>query len=276
MSSSIGSVSYSGMQRPDPSQMASKLFSKLDTKNQGYIEKSDLQSALSSIGGSSADSSTVDDVFSQLDSDSNGQVTKDEFSSAMKKVSDTLDSQFHAMRMNGFGGQAGQSGQTGQDGMAAMGGMPPPPPGGQGGQGGPGGAGGGNDAGFTKDQLTSQLSEITSSGSSDSQRADLISKVVSNFDKADSDQDGKVSFKEAMAYDQSTKTGASSGTGSSSSSSSSSAGSDSSSSDTASSGNTSSDALLMKTIMDLAKAYGSFGQGQQSQASFGSLLSSLA
>lgn len=262
MSSSIGSVSFSGMQRPDPSQMASKLFAKLDTKNQGYIEKSDLQSALSEIGGSTADTSSVDDVFSQLDADSNGQVTKDEFSTAMKKVSDALDSQFNAMRMNGFGGQGGQGEQGGMGGAAAAGGMPPPPPGGQGGPGGPGGSGG-NDSGFTKDELSSQLSET---GSTDSQRSALISKVVSNFDKADSDEDGKVSFKEAMAYDQSTKTSSTSSTSSTTSS------SDSSSSDTTSSSGTSSDALLMKTIMDLAKAYGNFGQ-QQSQSAFSSLLS---
>lgn len=257
MSSSIGSVSFSGMQRPDPSQMASKLFAKLDTKNQGYIEKSDLQSALSAIGGSTADTSSVNDVFSQLDSDSNGQVTKDEFSTAMKKVSDALDTQFNAMRMNGFGGQGGQGEHGGMGGAGAAGGMPPPPPGGQ------GGPGGGNDAGLTKDQLSSQLSEI---GSTDSQRSALISKVVSNFDKADSDQDGKVSFKEAMAYDQSTKTSSTSSSSSTTSS------SDNSSSDTTSSSGTSSDALLMKTIMDLAKAYGNFGQ-QQSQSAFSSLLS---
>jgi hypothetical protein len=63
--------------------------------------------------------------------------------------------------------------------------MPPPPP--------------GSDAGFTKDELSSQLNEI---GTSDSQRSSLISDIVQNFDEADSDGDGKVSFKEAMAYDQ--------------------------------------------------------------------------
>ena len=48
MVSSIGSFSSSaaGFTRSDPTQMASKLFSKLDTKSQGYIDESDLQSAL--------------------------------------------------------------------------------------------------------------------------------------------------------------------------------------------------------------------------------------
>lgn len=63
--------------------------------------------------------------------------------------------------------------------------MPPPPP-------------PENDAGFSKDALESQLSEI---GSSDNKRSALISSVIENFDEADSDGDGKVSFKEAMAYD---------------------------------------------------------------------------
>jgi hypothetical protein len=53
---SIGSINSSsasmmmsgmkGMQRPDPSKMADQLFSKLDTKGQGYIEKGDLQADL--------------------------------------------------------------------------------------------------------------------------------------------------------------------------------------------------------------------------------------
>lgn len=266
MSSSIGSVgnmSMFRMNRPDPSQMASKLFSKLDSSNQGYIEKSDLQSALSQISGtssatssssssSSSSTSSVDDMFAKLDTDGDGKVTKDEFTSSLKKLSDELDSQFNNMRMNGFGGQ-----QEG-GGMAAAGGMPPPPP--------PGGGQGGSDSGFTKDQLTSQLSDI---GSSDSKRSSLISDVVNNFDTADSDGDGKVTFKEAMAYEQSTN-GTSGTSSSSASSSSSSSGSDSSSSNSNASSLTS-DAQLMKTIMQLAQAYGAFGQNQQ--ANFSSLLS---
>lgn len=337
MSSSIGSVgnmSMFRMNRPDPSQMASKLFSKLDSSNQGYIEKSDLQSALSQIGDSSSSSSSstggtsgtssADDLFAQLDSNGDGKVTKDEFTSSLKKLSDELDSQFNNMRMNGFGGQQG-------GGMSAAGGMPPPPPDGGGAQGGQGGS----DSGFTKDQLTSQLNDI---GSSDSKRASLLSNVVNNFDTADSNGDGKVSFSEAMALQQSLDSA--SGTASSSSSAStqgvgdagftkdeltsqlndigtsdskrstlisnvldnfdtadsnsdgkvsfkeamalqqsldsasSSSSSSSTGSDTSGSSSSSlaSDAQLMKTIMQLAQAYGAFGQGQQ-QSNFASLLS---
>lgn len=225
--SSVGSyassATQSAMRRPDPSKMAEDLFSKLDTKGQGYFEKSDLTTALSSISSSSSSSSSAsaDDVFSQMDSDGDGKVTQDELSSTLQKLADQMDAQFDNMRMN----QA----------MGGQGGMPPPPP-------------PGNDAGFTKDELSSQLDEI---GSSDSQRSSLISKVVDNFDEADTDGDGKVSFKEAMAYDQSTQASSVAST-SGSSSSSSSTSSDSSSSSSSNDLN----AKVMLQIMRLMHAYG--------------------
>ncbi|WP_374323868.1 EF-hand domain-containing protein [Azonexus sp.] len=149
----------------------SQLFSRLDSKGQGYLEKSDFASAFSAIGES--DESTIADVFAVLDGDSDGKVTESEFSSTLSQLQQELDSQFTQMRMQGMAGQ-------GPQGMA--GGMPPPPP---------------NDEGFTEDELTAQLEEI---GDSDSARASLISDIVSNFEAADTDSDGKVSFQEAMAY----------------------------------------------------------------------------
>lgn len=100
------SMMMSGMKRPDPSKMADNLFSKLDTTNKGYLEKSDLQSALSQLSGSdssnsSSSSTTVDEIFKKLDSNSDNKITKDEMSSGMKKLADALDSQFNEMRMNG-------------------------------------------------------------------------------------------------------------------------------------------------------------------------------
>ncbi|MBI2308849.1 MAG: EF-hand domain-containing protein [Rhodocyclales bacterium] len=169
--SSIGAVGNSGLMmhgmggrpRPNPAEMADKLFGALDTGNQGYIEQSDLESALGKIG--TGDTGAAE-LFAQLDGNSDGKVSKDEFSSALQAAAAQLDAQFGEMRMQG--------------------GMPPPPP-------------PGDDAGFTKDELENQLSEI---GASDSKRASLISEIVDNFDAADADGDGKVSFKEAMAYDQ--------------------------------------------------------------------------
>jgi Ca2+-binding EF-hand superfamily protein len=174
-----------GMKRPDPAEMAENLFSKLDTSGQGYIEKVDLQSAfdkVSSNTNTSSFTSSVDDMFSQLDTDSNGKVTKEEFTSSLKKLSDELDQQFQSGRMQ----EAMQMGGMGE----GMGGMPPPggmPPGGNGG-------------GMTKDQLTSAAKEI---GSSDSTASSSLTNLVNNFDEADADGDGKVSFQEAMAYQQS-------------------------------------------------------------------------
>ena len=208
------------------SQMASQLFSRLDTKSQGYIEKSDLASAFSQISAKAEEStSSVDDVFTALDGNSDGKVTKDEFASVLAQLQEQMDSQ----RMQG--------------GAHGAGGMPPPPP-------------PGDDAGFTKDELTSQ---IESANSSDTQRTELLNKIVENFEAADSDGDGKVSFKEAMAYDESTKT----------------ATTDSSSTSVTPSNTTTTasnnDNQIMFKIMQLMHAYSS-GQDQE-QSGLASLLS---
>ena len=219
------------------SQMASQLFSRIDTKSQGYIEKSDLATAFSQISAKASDTTSVDDVFAALDSDSNGQVTESEFSSVLSQLQEQLDSQFSRMRMEGKGGSGGPQG---------MAGMPPPPP-------------PSDDAGFTEEELTSQLEEI---GSTDTQRSSLISNIVDNFEAADSDGDGKVSFKEAMAFDEASKSATSSF-----------ATSTSSSTDTAQAA-ASTDAQVMMKIMKLMHAYGS-GQDQQ-QSGVASLLSAIA
>jgi Ca2+-binding EF-hand superfamily protein len=233
MSSSIGSIgSYSssmmGMQRPprpDSSKLAEDLFSQIDSTGKGYIEKSDLESAFQQV--TSTSSSSAAELFTSLDSNGDGKVTKDEMSSSLKSLMDTLDSQFQSMRMSDAVGAAGANGSL----------PPPPPP--------------ENDAGFTKEELQSQLDEI---GSSDSERSGLISKVIENFDKADTNGDGKVSFKEAMAYDQS---GTSSSTGTTSSS---------DTTSTSSTSGSSSEAQLMLQIMKLAQAYGLFGEEQKSSS----------
>lgn len=184
--SSISSINssttsqYAGVgqhRRPDPSKMVDDIFSKLDTKNQGYLEKSDLESALSSVGSaSSSGSASADDVFSALDGDGDGKVTKEEMSSSLQKLADELDSQFNQSRMSG-----------------AMGGMPPPPPG--------GGRGEGEDQGMTLDQMQS-----VADSTSDSKLSELLNSVASNFDAADANSDGKVTQQEAMAYQQSQQT----------------------------------------------------------------------
>lgn len=220
MVSSIGSSSVASlMQRPDPSQMASKLFSKLDSKNQGYIEKSDLQSAFDQISanGNSGNTASVDEVFKQLDGNNDGKVTKQEMSDSLTNMAEQLDSQFNSMRTSGQGG------------MQGMGGMPPPPP--------PQGA---DSAGLTKDQLTDMVSET---GSTDSK----LTNLVNNFDKADTNGDGKVSMQEAIAFDQ--------------------AGKSSSSTSTDASSSANSEANVMRKIMQLMHAYGGFGMASEQSSS---------
>ncbi len=230
----VSSVSSSSL----ASSWASQIFSKVDTKNQGYIDKASLQSAFDQIDSSSTSSSSassssnVDQLFSSLDSNSDGKVSKDELTSSLQKVAGQLNSAFDQMRM----GMAAAGGHGGPGGPGAAGGPPPGPPPGQGGNDG--------DSGFTKDQLTQQLSDI---GSSDSKRSELISSVVNNFDKADSNGDGKVSRQEAMAFDQSQKTtAATSGTASSGAS----------GSGTSSGSNAGSEASVMQQIVKLMQAYG--------------------
>lgn len=194
------------------SQMASMLFSKLDTKSQGYLEKSDLAAAFSQIttnASQSTSSTSAEDVFTALDSNSDGKVTKDEFATVLAKLQESVSSQ--------FGGP-----------MQGPGGMPPPPP--------------ADDAGFTKEELTSQLESVDSS---DTKRSELINKIVENFEAADTDSDGKVSFKEAMAYDKSTESTSASDTGTAA---------------TTTANN--SDAEVMMKIMQLMHAYGT-GQDQE-------------
>lgn len=198
-----------GMRRPPDGgqKMAADLFSQIDSSGQGYIDKSTLQAAVEQSSSSSP--SNVDELFSALDGNSDGKITKDEFTDSFQSLARQLESQL----MSGNSMQAGN--------------MPPPPPPPQ------------NGAGFTKDELTSQLNEI---GSSDSTRSSLISSVIENFDQADSDGDGKVSFKEAMAFDQSRSSDSTTSSTSNSSSSASLASEDL-------------NAKLMRQLMQLMQAY---------------------
>ena len=175
MISGIGnSSSLWMMARPSSAQMVSDLFSKLDTKNQGYLEESDLEAAFSSIATDDS-SLSVSELFSQLDSDGDGKVTESEMSSSLEQLSAQLDAGFNNMRTTGM--EAGMP--------------PPPPPMSQ-----------SEDEGFSLEELTAQLEEIDST---DSARYNLVSNIVSNFDEADADGDGKVSMQEAMTYAQSTQ-----------------------------------------------------------------------
>ena len=219
-------------QRPDPTQMAETLFSKLDASGQGYIEKSDLAAAFSQLGANTStgsSTSSVDELFTKLDSDSDGKVTKQEFSDTLRALAEQMDQQFQSMRMQAAMPQRG-------------GDMPPPPP------------PGGHDGGMTKDQLSTMASAVAGS---DSAATSQLSELIANFDAADTNQDGKVSFNEAIAFDQS---------GSSASSQAASGQTESSPSSTSDT----SELRLMRQIAQLMDAYG-IGRASAADASASTL-----
>lgn len=166
-----------GRPKPEASDVAAQIFSKLDTDKQGYLEASDFTSAISQLS-SSQQQASGEEVFSSLDSDSDGKLTQDELTTGIQALQDQLDSQFNAMRV--------------QQGMGGMNGMPPPPPPG-------GGRGGrGEDEGFDQEQLSQLASAAEEAG--DSRGASMFSELEDNFDEADADGDGKVTFSESVAY----------------------------------------------------------------------------
>jgi hypothetical protein len=122
----------------------------------------------------------------------------------------------------------------------------PPPPSGEMGQ-------SGGDSGKTKDQLTADAKAVSST---DSGLSNLLTSVANNFDKADTNHDGKVDAKETMAYAIKQKDSATSSDSTISSTS-------SSSSTTTSSTSSTNDKLLAQ-IMELMRAY---GMGDNSTAS---------
>ena len=119
---------------------------------------------------------------------------------------------------------------------------------------------GADNGGMTKDQLTSLANNI---GSSDSTASSKISDLVKNFDKADTNGDGKVSMQEAMAYDQAKSSSGSSSTSSMSNS---------------SSANSTSDVekKLLHQIAQLMQAYGIGNNQSNSQSGLDSLLSRIS
>lgn len=207
--------------KADASELAADLFSALDTQQQGYLQASDFDSAISALNGSSSSSdNSASELFAALDSDSDGKVTQDELTTRLQELQSQLDSQFNAMRTQGMDGMAAMGG------MGGMGGMPPPPP-------------PGNDAGLDQDQLSSMASDASASG--DSTAAARFSSLAANFDAADSNGDGKVSFQESIAYEQSQSE----------------SGNSDSSSTTASADNSRDSARALQRLMAMLRAYDS-------------------
>lgn len=161
---SLGSIS---------SQITNNIFSKLDTSNQGYIDASALNEALT---GSS--DNTTSDLVTSMDTDGDSKITKSELSKGIEN----LFSQLQSASQQAGGPQ----------------GMPPPPPGGAGGPPPPKGDKDEDDTGLTKDQM-----QGVAANTDDSKLSALLTSVSSNFEAADTNGDGKVTQQEAMAYQQS-------------------------------------------------------------------------
>ena len=150
---------------------------------------------------SSLSSKFAEALLTSLDSDSSGSVDSTEFSSAALKLANAdesaINNAFKALDSNGDGSVSIDemtSMLSAQQSTAASGSMPPPPmrP----------SSSTQEDSGYTKDELTSMASEVSST---DSNLASLLSSVAENFSAADTNGDGKVTSAEAMAYQQSTQ-----------------------------------------------------------------------
>lgn len=136
---------FSPPEAAQPQQAADKLFSKLDELGQGAIGGAELQTAFDKIKADATGS--ADKLFSKLDADGDGKLTKSEFSGSINQLAEKLDDHFMRLRMHGEDGPLPSA-----------------------------------NTGFTRDELTSQLSNL-----------------VGNFDKADANGDGRVSIREARA-----------------------------------------------------------------------------
>ena len=77
------------------STLTDSLFSKLDTKQKGYIDATDLQQA----GGATATGTDSAALLAELDGDSDGKVTKSELSVAIDKLGDQLSAQLDQSRV---------------------------------------------------------------------------------------------------------------------------------------------------------------------------------
>lgn len=89
---------------PPPSQMADKLFARLDALGQGEIGSADLQTAFEKIKADAAGG--ADRLFSKLDSDGDERITRSEFSASINRLAEQLDGHYQRLRVNGEGGEA--------------------------------------------------------------------------------------------------------------------------------------------------------------------------
>jgi hypothetical protein len=74
-------------QRPDPSQLAQKLFSQLDTSGQGYLDASTLQAAMDKVSLSpQGQAMSASDLMAKMDTNGDGKITESEFANALQSA----------------------------------------------------------------------------------------------------------------------------------------------------------------------------------------------
>jgi Ca2+-binding EF-hand superfamily protein len=182
---------------------AATLLSRVDTKKQGFIDKAELETALSKSGkGNSTE--RADRLFEQLDGDKDGKVTESELSSAINKVSDQLRSQLNQSRAPRRGdgppppppppvadddtSSYNAAADTNSDGTvsaeeaAAYAALQ---------------ASATRDTGLTKEQLTEKRDTLDAT---DTRRQGALAKLIDNFDAADANGDGKLTRREGRDY----------------------------------------------------------------------------
>jgi Ca2+-binding EF-hand superfamily protein len=71
----------------DPTELFKSLYKKVDSSGDGSIDKTEFESAISSMASDqTADSQSIDEMFSKLDTDSNSTVSEDEMMAALKAM----------------------------------------------------------------------------------------------------------------------------------------------------------------------------------------------
>lgn len=108
MSMSISSMSSAAQML----QMRDKMFSALDTNEDGVIDATELAAA-SKKGGESKGTGKSDDLFSKIDSDGDGKISRAESDAFKQKISDQMKSTMLQIQENGI--SESDSTQSGED-----------------------------------------------------------------------------------------------------------------------------------------------------------------
>lgn len=181
---------------------ASALSNLQSTSGMRFSRGNDSDSGASSVKNQGSNFlQAIEKAFASLGVSSTGSSSSPSSSTTSTSSTDTAQ-----------GAQAAMSFM--QDLMAALhqaggnsGSNPPPPPPDFGSNHSSGGVDSTGGPAFTKDQLTSMAQEV---GSSNSTAAEKLSNLAANFDKADTNSDGKIDGKEAMTFDQANSSNSSS------------------------------------------------------------------